>query len=193
MNPGLIGGFGGRLRSGSRLTRTVYASGTGTHVFNPAAKRARVTLLGGGGGGAYGPSNSFTQFGAGSGTLVVDVDLEFFPNPAAYIVGAGGAPGTSGTPTSSSGGTSSLGFLSQIGGGGDTNLSSSVPSTGSAGQGDGIKGTDGSSSQGGSSAYGAGATTVGGSPTGYGSGGAASPSAPTAGSGGLIIIEEYEQ
>ncbi|WP_433670522.1 glycine-rich domain-containing protein [Klebsiella michiganensis] len=111
---GWINALGGRLIN----TQTFYSSGT----YTPTAgtKTVIVEMVGGGGGSDAAPATGSGQVsivsGGGAGAYAkgrFSIDL----SSISVVVGAGGNRGTSGSPTGSTGGTSSFGTLMYAPGG----------------------------------------------------------------------------
>jgi hypothetical protein len=168
---------------------TVYDSGTGTYTPSAANAWCYVTLVGGGGGGSNCWSGGGGFGGRAGATLQRWVKLA---GATSYAIGAGGAAGTPGAV----GGSTTLGTLTAVGGqgGGFGPPQGATPNNGwagiPAGESNFFGSAGGNSGQGGTSA------------TGYGSGGAGAiqnwtsgsqnfGGSGTAGSGGLIIIEDF--
>lgn len=101
------------------LRRTVYASGTGTHVYHPNAKRAKAILVGGGGGGGGGGSawNGQPGGGGGGGGETFEKELNHLIDTD-YVIGSGGTAGLGGNTqtTGNDGSKTSFGGLVAFGG-----------------------------------------------------------------------------
>lgn len=171
-------------------------------------KAVKVTVVGGGGGGGNKAPDDFFGVGGGGGgggTAFKYLDAPAIPGPISVTIGTGGGGGASGN-------TSSFGpLVSASGGSAGANANLPTPTAaGGAGGGTtsatiGIPGRPGYNSTGvaigGPSLFGYGGQSLqaGGAPAyGYGGGGGGAyysgPGAgngPTAGTGGLIIVEEF--
>lgn len=194
--------------------RTVYTSGSGTHVPTVGVSYMDVQLVGGGGGGAAATSNAGTV----GGSTTFGGSLTAGGGSGGAVGGAGGAGGTaSGGDINIPGGAGSGGVNNAAGSavvmGGSPGGNGFFGGGGAAGVGNGPGGTAATNSGGGGGGAGnTGATTSGGGggAGGYvrklitapsatyaysvgaaGSGGSAGGNAGGSGAAGIIIVDEY--
>lgn len=163
---------------------TYSTTGAWTHTCNPAARSARITIVGGSGGGAAGwthvVSAELTNYGTGGnggggGISIKTIVATGESTVLSGTIGAGGAGGTYYNNGSAGGSTTcTTASMTALGGAGGVkgtlNVSSGTPGAGGTATG-GDTNTTGATGGGGAGSYGAGAGA--------------------AGSGGYVTIEEW--
>ena len=183
-----------------RIAQPEILTGSGTWTVPNGVTAFKVTVVGGGGGGARVAYPPLYGYGGKSGTVAVKWYNGVSPGDTfSYSSGAGGAGGVNGSPTGSTGGTSSFDSITAPGGvGGGVISTAPTPVGGDLNIGSEI----GTQPYGGSGAFGvgggnavAGGGTQGQNGSGYGAGGGGgydndgSGDNGGNGSGGVIIIE----